>query len=304
MKTYCLKLKPLAPWATPWHADTVFAALCWQLLRVEGEEPLQHLLEAFRHGAPPFLVSDVFPEKWFPRPLFAQTVALPHQNGKAKPPTWISEDQFRSLLRGEGSILPSTRTEEPLFLSRRIHSSIHRVSGTTTGEGGLFEVEEWSLNPRVDPAPKALSVFIRTVDRIDHLVPLFRSLSCSGFGKERSAGLGAFEILADAEPCAWMDSLDGSNAFVSISHFVPATTDPTDGTWGLRIKYPKFSPEAPVANTFKGRLVMLRPGSAFRVSGTLRPFYGTVLKGLRPEFPESIQYAMAFAIPARWPEET
>jgi CRISPR-associated protein Csm4 len=94
-----------------------------------------------------------------------------------------------------------------------------------------------------------------------------------------------------------MDSMEASNGFVSLSPFVPAPGDPTDGCWSLAVKYPKFSPEAPVTHPFKGRVVMFRPGSAFRVSGRIRPLYGRIIEGLRTEFPDAVHYALALPVP-------
>ena len=69
MKSARFRLRPLAAWATPWHADSLFGALCWELGRNAGEAALVQTLQKFRHGPPPFIISDAFPADALPRPL-------------------------------------------------------------------------------------------------------------------------------------------------------------------------------------------------------------------------------------------
>jgi CRISPR-associated protein Csm4 len=300
MKTYRFKLKPLAPWSTPWDADTLFAALAWQVLRSGGEVSLREFLAQFQGGAPPFILSSAFPEGWLPCPLSVEIEDLPDSNVKRKRPTLIPEGQFRALITKPATIIPPATPPPESILSRsRLQAVIDRISGTTSGEGSLFEVDDWYLQESVS---KHLTLFVKAQDGPDLFHNLLASLSRQGFGKKRSSGRGAFRLVSDPEPCDWMDSTDGANAFVSLSPFVPAEGDPAHGRWGLIVKYPKFSPEAPVANPFKGRLVMLRPGSVFRVSSQpVHPFYGQIIKSLRPEFPGSVHYALAFPVPVCWP---
>jgi CRISPR-associated protein Csm4 len=298
MKTYRFKLKPLAPWSTPWDADTLFAALAWQVLRSAGKDALREFLAQFQAGTPPFVLSSAFPEGWLPCPLSVEIEDLPDSNVKRKRPTLIPEGQFRALITEPATIIPTaTPPPEPILSRSRLQAAIDRVTGTTGGEGSLFEVDEWYLQESVS---KHLILFVKTQDGPDLVHNLLVSLSREGFGKKRSSGRGAFRILGDPDPCDWMDSTEGANGFVSLSPFVPAEGDPADGRWGLIVKYPKFSPEAPVPGPFKGRLVMLRPGSVLRVpSLPVHPFYGHMIKSLRPDFPDSVQYALAFAVPAR-----
>ena len=299
MKTYRLKLKPLGPWATPWQADSLFSALCWQLVAADGEAPLNELLSQFRKGNPPFILSDALPDGWFPCPLSAAVKQLSEL--KAKRPAWVREAQFQALIKDPGYLLPQIEPDKPVLESSRLRASIDRLSGTTSPGGRLFEIAHWSLSNK--DSGGLLSLFLRAGSFLGRTVNLLERLSLSGFGKKRSSGLGAFTVAGEPAPCPWMDEMEGANAFVSLSHFVPASDDPTEGRWRLLTKYPKFSPGVPGGHVFKGRLTMFRPGSVFRVKGELRPFYGRVLSNLFPDFPEAIHYAFAFPVPMRWPEE-
>ena len=62
MKSARFRLCPLAAWGTPWQADSLFGALCWEVARIAGAPALSRLLQQFRKGPPPFLLSDAFPE--------------------------------------------------------------------------------------------------------------------------------------------------------------------------------------------------------------------------------------------------
>jgi len=301
MKTYQFKLEPLAPWATPWHADTLFSALAWQVVRRAGEGSLRHMIDSFTEGGPPFVLSDAFPEGWLPCPLFASLQPLVDSNTKPKLPAWVSEEQFRSLARRPAPLLPQPAGPSPVAFSRMLHASIDRSLGTTGGAGNLFEVDSWHLQSVESQSGRCLVVYVKTAEWLDRVVELFHSLSSEGFGKKRSTGCGAFKFAGDPEDCAWVDHADGADGYVSLSHFIPAPGDPTDGRWSLLTKYPKFSPGVPANSPFKGRVLMLRPGSAFRTSGPIRPFYGRIVKGIWPGFPAAIQYGLAFPVPIRWP---
>jgi CRISPR-associated protein Csm4 len=301
MKTYGLKVEPLAPWATPWHADTLFSALAWQVRKRAGETSIRRLIDAFSEGSVPFVLSDAFPEGWLPCPLSTILQPLADSNVKPKLPAWVSENQFRTLIRNPYPLLTQSSWPSPIASSHTLHASIDRCLGTTSGEGNLFEVDSLHLH-RGDPAfGRHLVVYIRTGEWLGRVVDLFQSLSSEGFGKRKSVGRGAFRLVGDPEACEWMDVPEGADGYVSLSHFIPASGDPADGRWSLVTKYPKFSPGTPANSPFKGRVLMLRPGSAFRTSGPILPFYGRIVKGIWPGFPAAIQYGLAFPVPIRWP---
>jgi CRISPR-associated protein Csm4 len=304
MKTYGFKLRPLAPWVTPWQADTVFGSLCWELRKLQGEEALARFLLRYEEGEPPFVLSDALPEGWFPRPLYTRLQPLTSLNFKAELPKWIPEQQFCALLREPGPLVPQPWWPELITSRRELHAAIDRSSGTTSEGGNLFEVKEWSFHEKTDGACRNLMLYVRTNDSLDLAAALIQSMAASGFGKKKSVGRGAFEVIGEPRACDWMDDMPAADGFVSLSHFVPHATDPTDGVWSLLTKYPKFAAAAPVPGPFKGRLTMVRPGAAFRVAGKIRSFYGRVLKGVHLDFPASVHYGLAFPVPVRWPKDS
>jgi len=300
MKTYRYTLKPLGPWATPWDADTIFAALCWQVLASPGAAGLADFLAAYREGKPPFVISSAFPEGWLPCPLSASVTELADSNVKRKRPVLVPEDQFRTLITGHGEIVPTIKPfPEPVRSGTRLHAAIDRVSGTTGGEGNLFQVDEWFLDKSL---AQNMSLFVKVETGPEQFSNLLNRLSQEGLGKKRSTGRGAFQVIGEPVACEWMDATEGANGFVSLSPFIPAPDNPRDGRWSLIVKYPKFSPQADVSHPFKGRMVMFRPGSTFHGDNPIQAFYGQMIQGLTAEFSQAVHYALAFAVPIRWPE--
>lgn len=302
MKAYSFKLRPLAPWATPWQADTIFGALCCEMRKLQGAQALESLLRRFSDGQPPFVISDAWPQGWFPRPLYIRVQPLPGLNFKAGPPGWIPEPQFCDLLRKPGPLCPQPAWPEPIAANRELHAALDRSTGTTGEGGNLFETPEWTFSKDIRLAAQNLMLYVRAGDSLDLVSLLVCSLAAASFGKRKSAGRGAFEVVAGPQPCEWMDEIPSSDSFVSLSHFIPAPADPVDGVWSLLTKYPKYAASA-AGTIFKGRLTMMKPGSAFRVAGAVRPFYGRVLPAFHNELPHAIQYGLAFPVPACWPKD-
>jgi len=302
MKTYRIRLRPLGAWSTPWSADSLFGSLAWQLVRREGDVALHRFLTEMGADSPPFVLSDAFPEGWLPCPLSAEIQSMPGQTSRPKLPILIREPQFRAILKSPAPILADKPSHEPLAARRNLHVSVDRRTGTATGEGSstLFEIREWYFNEVDGKRTDCLMIFVRTATWLERLLSLINSLGSTGFGKKRSWGHGAFELDGEPESCDWMDENENADGFVTLSHFVPAAADPTDGCWNLVTKYPKFSPGAPSDTPFKGRLVMIRPGGAFHISEPMRPFYGRILRQVSLQ--GAVHYGRAFPVPMRWPE--
>lgn len=290
MKSARFLLRPLSPWATAWQADSLFGALCWELARTAGEPALSGVLQRFRQGPPPFLLSDAFPADLMPRPLCAYPDEWEHA-------LLITRDQFTAVRHGQPCAMELPR--QRWFTTLRMTRSFVPRHG---GDPVPFEREEYTWQADVPESDRYFSVYARAEEEwLERLAVLFRSLGRSGYGRNSSTGRGAFELLGKAELCDWLEPLPFENAFVSLSHFVPDESDPADGWWQTLVKYPRLGSErAASSSPYKGRLVMLRPGSCFRPAGRPRRWYGRVLAGLSPAFPDIIHYGLAYAVGIRW----
>jgi len=291
--TWRLRLRPRSPWATPLRADSLFGALCWAWVELFPESFDEMLSQFAGPGVPPFILSDAFPGDLLPLPLHVRT---PVSEKKLKPPIYITQAGFQDLSVASGSLAPEV-ADKPFGSGSQIRTAIDRIVGSAA-EGQLFELDIEHLQENFE----TLSVYVRSDRYLEQVIGCFKALALTGFGKKSSSGLGAFELLDKAQDCDWLDGVEGANAFVTLSHFVPAPHDPTNGRWRLHVTYPKFHAN-PVSNVFKGSIIMLTPGSVFRTdTGSPRPWYGSMIPMSRPEMPKAMHYALAFAVPVRWEE--
>ncbi|MBI4847721.1 MAG: hypothetical protein HY808_03980 [Nitrospirae bacterium] len=299
MKTYRLKIKPQSSFLTPWQADTIFGNLCWIMAWREGDDALKEFLEQYKNGNPVFVMSDGMPGDLLPSPAH---LSLAEQKEKGfdafktakelKKVAWLSQDVFESVRVGNLEIELSTPIKTFKTFTT-LHSSINRLSGTTGEEGSLFELPEYAFEQN------DISIYLKIKDGWEEKVfALFKDLSLTGYGKKKSVGKGAFEIIGQLEPFDRFDGFDEANGFMSLSNFVPAKNDPTDGFYKTLVKYGKLGGEFTFCGKpFKKPLMMLTTGSSFRVNGNIKPFYGRMVKGIAPAKLEVVQYGYAFAVP-------
>lgn len=294
MTTWRLELRPRAPWATPLRADSLFGAVCWCWLELFPENFEEMLAGFSQSGDPPFILSDAFPGESLPLPLH---IAPPPTDRKLKPPIYISQSSFQEVVAA--GIQPSADDikDKTIGVGSRIRTALDRDLGSAA-EGQLFEIATQHLRGPFD----ALSVYVRSDRYLKQVIACFRALALTGFGKKSSTGLGAFDVVDMPQSCEWLDDVPGANAFMALSHFVPAPTDPTSGRWRIHVTYPKFHANA-VSNVFKGSILMIAPGSVFHTdAGAPRRWYGSMIPMPRPEMARAVHYALAFAAPLRWEE--
>ena len=69
MKLYDLKLTLVSALGTPLAADTIFGHICWGIRYYKGVAALKEFLNSFEAGKPPLVISDPFPDGFWPIPL-------------------------------------------------------------------------------------------------------------------------------------------------------------------------------------------------------------------------------------------
>lgn len=296
--------------ATLWQADTVFGHLCWSLLRSQGDAGLAEFLEWYEQDLPPILLSDGFPADYLPRPLLplagpptqmskAERIEHHHAAKQAAQTDWLTLDEFNRARRGE-SFSPSLSEEAiaaVMGLNVTPKNQIDRLTDTAGGGAGqLYDMQEFVI-PRV-------TIYWRIEDGYLDLVRAFLDdLKETGYGKRKSIGYGQIQKVTLEQVDDFTDTPD-ANGFVSLSRFVPAPRDPSDGYWSIAVKYGKLGEEFAVnGNPFKRPLVQLTCGSCFRDevdANWIQRWYGQLISGLSPR-PEVKQYAFAFLVPMRLP---
>jgi CRISPR-associated protein Csm4 len=281
-------LRPESPWATPWHADSLFGALCWAYRDAAGNGELERLIEQFKNGQPPFVLSDAFPADLLPFPVGIEFEEPADRKLKA---LWVTVAQFREFAAGRMGKLPIAKTS--LRGEARAQASRDRETDRPL-DGALFEIDMESFDEKAED--KRLALYVAATEEGDRV---FRQalavLASTGFGRKASSGPGAFRV-ESAQACPWLEASSEANAFVSLSHFVPAADDPSDGAWRLHTTYPKFQGNQ-VREFLKGSLTMMTPGSWFRTNGAPNTWYGRVIPMPRDGLEKAVHYAMCLAAP-------
>ena len=306
MNTYRLRIKPQSSFLTPWQADTIFGSLCWILFWREGPDTLSQFLQDYKNGDPPFVLSDGLPGDLCPAPLHMSLRRSKDDNleeykkaKELKKVLWLLPEVFESVRMGEIEIrVPEISSAFKTYTT--LHSSINRITGTTGDEGSLFELEEFAIESEGLRAD-TLSIYLRIKDGWEEKVKsLFQDLSLLGYGKKRSIGKGSFEIVGELESFNKFDNLDEANGFITLSNFVPAKEDPTEGFYKTMVKYGKLGGEYTFSgNPFKKPIIMLTAGSVFYVQESVKPFYGRMVEGVSPSKPEVVHYGYAFSVPIK-----
>lgn len=310
MKTFRVTYHLGSATATPFQADTIFGHLCWALKYLEGEEALTDFLEWYRIGEPLLLVSNGFPGDLLPRPLVprrhaaagttvAERIEAFGKRKETRKAELVPMQEFNRLLDGEEvavrapAAMPRTRST--------LKNQINRLTGTTGEAGRLYPFEEtyWRGAEPDGPVDIPVSIYCRAQEGFETKAEqLFRFVAEQGYGKRKSVGYGQIRSMA-FEPFDGFEGPADANGFVTLSNFVPAAGDPTDGYWKGMVKYGKLGEafEASEDNPFKRPLVMLAAGSVFRVRQP-REYYGRLVDGIS-HLPEVVQYGLAFPVPLR-----
>lgn len=287
MKIYKIKLKPQSSQITPWQSDTVFGSLCWILAQTEGAERLKSFLDLYEKGEYPLVISDGFPGDLLPKPLALNASLLEEE--KAKKIDFVNLEEFNEILNNKNvDVVPKGTFSREIGV---MHNEISRITNTVV-DGGLFEVTEcyWE------------ETFITLYLGIDdswkeQILNLFEILSQRGFGKRTSVGKGQFTI-EDFSEFQYFEISENSNAFVTLSNYVPRKTDPTEGLYKTFVKYGKLGQSYALSdNPFKKPLLMIKPGAVF---WTERPqyAYGRLVHNVSYDFPEVLHCGCTLAIPA------
>ncbi len=311
MKSYRVEITPRSPWGTPLHADTLFGHLCWALAYIQGEKALSDFLQTFADAQPPLILSNGFPTGYLPCPLFPASVLRQDDHTvkdrkKLKRVTLLAESWLLDARNGlteekiQSALLDNEKlgNENPWKEELGYHNTIDRRTNTVRAEGGFFQ----SLNYHLPP-DFGLNVYIKT-DYFSEtaLSELFDVIKKSGFGRDKSAGLGSFNFALSTFA---FPSLQGANAFIALSNFVPSPHDPTDGFYDLMTKFGKLGGDFAVGpgegggkhNPFKKPVLMLRSGSIFRAT-PVREWYGRLVPEVHTD-PHIRHYGLCYPLEVR-----
>ena len=303
-----VKLKPLGVWTTPWQADSLLGAMACAWARTRGRGALHRdFLDPWVAREPLFVISDAFPGDSLPAPASLPLWDWPPEKRKdVKKHRWMTVADFHRVQKG---VKPALEPAGVCIRDRvRLRNSISRTADTAGGGGELFEVPFSNLsNP-----DGHLTIFARAAGGgVDILMQALEMLGRTGYGADASVGHGAFEVDENPTTCPDLDDLPDADAFISLSTFQPASTDPPDGFWRIFVKYGKLTPEFHSSAIFKRPQVMLEAGACFHTGHPPRPFYGGPIgpdrllsdrgrESLAALDVHPVQAAFALAVPMVW----
>ena len=188
-----------------------------------------------------------------------------------------------------------------------MRTAVDRLTGSGL-EGRLYDHNEtgYSREARID-------VWFRFFDPgyKDKVLSWLEDLAVQGFGANASSGAGRFEILSFQRTESLLPEAEEGNAFMALSHFVPAAGDPVSGWYHHMVKRGKLGgtmacsppPGAATsgAHVWKHPLIMLTPGSVFRHNGRARLLYGRIVENIYPPDNRIVQFAHCFPFQVHLP---
>lgn len=285
MNLYRITIKPVTSFCSPLQSDTLFGAFCWSYVSLYGEEVLNNLITRYKKGNPDIVFSNAFPTGTLPVPL-SYKVAYQSQNDvedklkkyqkyihnkKIESIQYVSVNVFNEIINGNNVQDFADTSIDILRTSWR--NMVNRASGTVTntdGDGSLFEVEEVFSKGTYD-------VYIYTGLSEEIVTETLRRMFWLGIGAHRSIGKGAFDMIGGMELVTDLNIPKETNAIVSLSNFIPDSSDPVNGYYKTFVKYPKMSyVSGENSLPFKKPMIFFKAGSVLK-DDTPRFVYGSCM---------------------------
>ncbi len=229
------------------RSDTLFSALCFAWAAIFGEDSLRALLEAFREGSPPFLISSAFPFygtiRFYPRPLLRPKLEADAAE-RVKDTRWVSEGIFKFWLDGVdlSSFAKPDNLKDDMWLlpeearslkggtevlTLYVRENVARVTiDRVTSASNLYYVGQVRF-----PRKGGLFCYAASNDEetLEKLREALEYLGEQGIGGERSLGYGRFTLSAWDVVQEW--SHEGER-FVTLSLYHPTEAEVGAGALG------------------------------------------------------------------------
>jgi len=317
MSQYRLIIKPLSPFQTPLHSDTIFGHICWALRYLKGEDELLKFLRAFTDDYSPIILSDGFPKNYLPMPILRPLSIDEEDKLQRQYRTQLEFAREMKMLKKVSYIhvsaiemLKDELSYYNLYLNHLLgkillenpkisktdevwHNAINRLTDRVI-EGRLFAKQDAfyedgaELNVYIEDA-----YFERKI-----LCEIFDFISRSGYGADKSVGRGAFEY--DLQDGWDFPEAENPNAFMTLSHYHPKKDDFKDGYYDMITKFGKIGghwASGIDGGPYKMPLLMFKPGSIF-FPGTHKPFYGGLIPNVHKQ-QGVVHYGIALPLKVR-----
>ena len=327
---YKLQIELTSSIITPFQSDTIFGHICWAIHQLDWgavNDKLQQFLNAYdaKDTKPPLLVSDGFPENHLPKPVLPSVsqeeldkkvpvkkrIDESYRIKSLKKLKYVTRDDFEKLQQKEINssnlfdILYNSSTEKydetafglPFVVQ---HNTIDRIADKVT-EGLYSETENFFSTEN-----NKYEIYISATDfftKVD-LERIFEYISLQGFGKNKSTGKGAFNILDISEQVD-LPKTKNPNGFITLSSYIPRKNDPAEGYYNTLLKFGKLGGTFATGslkvgkNPFKKPLIMMCAGSIFKDNEYYEgKIYGSLLQNIHKNT-DIRHYAHAFPLGIR-----
>jgi len=304
VKKLRVRIKPTAAFGSPLMSDTLWGQVCLAVLETSGAERLESMLGGGKRSASgaenssqtvspadpeiPFAVfSDGFPSDALPRPRLAPfrmadwdyDAVKASKKQRLVPVDVLLEQRHGLSGPGLASRLGAREVEGgsaalASVAHSRVRNSINRQTGRVL-DGALFASREIFFKGDLD----LYAVFDEGRVSQGELLDLLGYVGETGYGRDRSVGLGRFTIAEVTENPTVMEAVPDANAFMSLSHGVPAAGCQLHHG-ATHTKFGRHGGEwALKGNPFKNPVVLYEPGSTFRIEH-VREIYGRGLENV------------------------
>lgn len=228
MKNLKLKLKTKSGFSNLFTADQVWGQMVFAISDLKGEKEASKFVESFDKN-PPFLISNMMPENFFPRVILPpfkkdindnKTVQDEKKNRalakKSKKNSWVPLEIFLKHQKNINELKLEVIEKKPELLKiNEVRSSIDRKKGIPfESTGGVF-------NQNFIYSNSSFVIYIRLLDESFNstLYEIVSYLNLVGLGGDRSVGKGNFDIKVEAlnEIEENIFSYNQGNAYMSLS---------------------------------------------------------------------------------------
>ena len=328
MKTYKISWKVKSTISTNLESDTIFGHICWAILYLYGEERLKDFLSEL-NTRPCFVLSSGFPEGKVPIPavpvdddymkLLKERLS---QSNSINEKEWYEEKKSIKKIRylpmeevvGRDVVFSHNelvenywhqiiegkkdrkewKSEEMGIPQAVIHNTINRLTNTTTKGGGNL----YSTITSYYPDGFLFNSYIDTdLFSIEELREILNNIQISGFGKNKSTGMGRFDI--SIKEHIWSCNPE-ANSFLILSNMVPANEDPPHCFATSDVKHGKVGGSYALSESpFKYPIFFFKPGTVFLSDSSQQKPIGTLLSKIHPDRKELVQNLYAYSVPVK-----
>lgn len=289
-------LEAMSSFNSPLWSDTMSGYFMWLVKYALGEDKMLELIEGFRNGNPPFVLSDAMPQGYLPTPATLRNILadfLYGQKGEDNQNSLLKRTNSKDIRKIEKKIKKSQWLPKELLLqwednnditdtickiyednaypfetTVQPHNSVDRDLWSSGGDGGnYYEMESTvALCRNLDIYAWASDDSVANI-----LDECFAALEYEGYGADRSTGKGRFKLLS-AETKDVSDMFDKQRQLsMSLSHFFPAKNDPKGFAWNVDVKFGRVGERGygldVSEGVFKRPVMLLNPGAVFQYSG-------------------------------------